>query len=426
MKLNKWYVFGIIIASVIIFFLQMQLPQRYDWTATFDSKDRNPFGCYVMDSVFKQMMPKGYRVEDSTLYQLSQTPGARHVLIVANYLPITDRDTAAIRKIAEKGGKIMIAGYVYDSDVDSLLFSFLGASVKGYDGFSLKGLKQQIESEASYMYDTIRWVAPPYSQCDYRVYRMLRHAYVDTCGHHAGWTSLAQSTSKAWDDRLKYEQVTDVVAVKRKFGNGEVILVSMPLLFTNYMVLDKGASGLVFRLMNEMADRPVVRLHSTAERDRSEQLANDEGLFRSLLKSPPLQWALYFTMLVILLFFIFTARRRQRVIPFIEPPKNNTLEFVQLIGTLYFQRKDHAGLVKTKFAYFADVVRRHTGVDVFDVGDSDHTFRILSSRCGQTYEEVAQTIKELRFIYANENNISVNDMKKMIDKMNKIERAIRT
>ena len=63
MKLNKWYVFGIIIASVIIFFLQMQLPQRYDWTATFDSKDRNPFGCYVMDSVFKQVMPKGYRVK---------------------------------------------------------------------------------------------------------------------------------------------------------------------------------------------------------------------------------------------------------------------------------------------------------------------------------------------------------------------------
>lgn len=65
--------------------------------------------------------------------------------------------------------------------------------------------------------------------------------------------------------------------------------------------------------------------------------------FRYLLAHQPLRWALYLTMITIILFMIFTAKRRQRAIPVIQEPANKSLEFTELIGTLYFQKKESCG-----------------------------------------------------------------------------------
>lgn len=40
------------------------------------------------------------------------------------------------------------------------------------------------------------------------------------------------------------------------------------------------------------------------------------------------------------------------------------MEFTELIGTLYFQKKDHADLVHKKYIYFAEELRREIQVDV--------------------------------------------------------------
>ncbi|MDE6807433.1 MAG: DUF4350 domain-containing protein, partial [Prevotella sp.] len=67
---------------------------------------------------------------------------------------------------------------------------------------------------------------------------------------------------------------------------------------------------------------------------------------------------------------IFTARRRQRPIPVITQPQNGNLEFVRLIGTLFWQEGDHQGLLKRKLTYTAEEIHRQTGLDIMD-GDSE-------------------------------------------------------
>lgn len=102
--------------------------------------------------------------------------------------------------------------------------------------------------------------------------------------------------------------------------------------------------------------------------------------FRELIKRPPLRWALYLLMLGVILLMVTTARRRQRVIPIIAPPLNKSLEFVRLIGTLYYQRCTHAELVRKKFIFFAEELRRRCGIDVRDVNTDDGEVRSLRKR----------------------------------------------
>ena len=53
-------------------------------------------------------------------------------------------------------------------------------------------------------------------------------------------------------------------------------------------------------------------------------------------------------LLSIILFIFFNAKRRQRIIPIIEPLVNSTVDFTKTIGNLYFQQNNNADLINKK------------------------------------------------------------------------------
>ena len=114
----------------------------------------------------------------------------------------------------------------------------------------------------------------------------------------------------------------------------------------------------------------------------------------------------------ILLFLIFNARRRQRVIPVYKAPRNHNIEFVKLIGTLYWQRHDNNDLLQKKYATFVDAIRHSTAADITNIADDEEN--------SQTIE----TLKQLRFLVSNELQVSDPEMKKAIDSMNEITRKL--
>lgn len=142
--------------------------------------------------------------------------------------------------------------------------------------------------------------------------------------------------------------------------------------------------------------------------------------FRYFLSQSPLRWALYLSMVSILLFMIFTARRKQRAIPVIREPENKSLEFAELIGTLYYQKKDHADLVRKKYLYFAEELRREIQVDVEEVAEDERSFGRIARKTGMEAGEIAAFIREVRPVVYGGRSISEKEMKRLVDKMNEI------
>lgn len=456
MKSSRNFLFAMLVLFVLFCLLQVNLPKKFVWSPTFSHVDKQPLGCFVFDSVLTQSLPNGYHVTKKTFFQLDQEHAKEKisVLMVVDQQDLKRLDVKYLCNIARRGGKVMVvASSSFDDgrNADTVVVDELERTfkVKIEDGiyFSLRGILSGLKAHDNDMYDTIYWNnrETMYAAQPYRMFynmvggtlfvdsvpKVKRLAYtLSTAGYDYKYDSLYVGDFTRFDtivDKKERIERIDTFAIKKvpaavsvPYGKGEVIFVSSPLLFTNYGMLEGNTSVYIFRLMSYLADLPVYRTEAYVKTDA--MLVAEQSPFREFIKRPPLRWALYLALLGVVLFMIFTARRRQRVIPIISKPANRSLEFIQLIGTLYYQRKDHVDLVRKKFKLFAEELRKTAGVDISDVNTDDREYQLLAEKTGMNSDRLKKVIRQIRLVLHSEGNISVEEMRSLIDAMDTIVR----
>lgn len=456
MKSSRNFLFAMLVLFVLFCLLQVNLPKKFVWSPTFSHVDKQPFGCFVFDSVLTQSLPNGYHVTKKTFFQLDQEHAKEKisVLMVVDQHNLKQLDVKYLCNIARRGGKVMVvASSSFDDgrNADTVVVDELERTfkVRIEDGlyFSLRGILSGLKAHDNDMYDTIYWNnrETMYAAQSYRMFynmvggtlfvdsvpKVKRLAYtLSTTGYDYRHDSLYVGDFTSFDtivdEKERIERI-DTFAIKKvpvavsvPYGKGEVIFVSSPLLFTNYGMLEGNTSVYIFRLMSYLADLPVYRTEAYVKTDA--MLVAEQSPFREFIKRPPLRWALYLALLGVVLFMIFTARRRQRVIPIMSKPANRSLEFIQLIGTLYYQRKDHVDLVRKKFKLFAEELRKTAGVDISDVNTDDREYLLLAEKTGMNSDRLKKVIRQIRLVLHSEGNISVEEMRSLIDAMDTIVR----
>lgn len=456
MKSSRNFLFIMLVLFVLFCLLQVNLPKKFVWSPTFSHVDKQPFGCFVFDSVLTQSLPNGYHVTKKTFFQLDQEHAKEKisVLMVVDQQNLKQLDVKYLCNIARRGGKVMVvASSSFDDgrNADTVVVDELERTfkVRIEDGmyFSLRGILAGLKAHDNDMYDTIYWNnrETMYAAQSYRMFynmvggtlfvdsvpKVKRLAYtLSTAGYDYKYDSLYVGDFTRFDtivDKKERIERIDTFAIKKvpaavsvPYGKGEVIFVSSPLLFTNYGMLEGNTSVYIFRLMSYLADLPVYRTEAYVKTDA--MLVAEQSPFREFIKRPPLRWALYLALLGVVLFMIFTARRRQRVIPIMSKPANRSLEFIQLIGTLYYQRKDHVNLVRKKFKLFAEELRKTAGVDISDVNTDDREYLLLAEKTGMNSDRLKKVIRQIRLVLHSEGNISVEEMRSLIDAMDTIVR----
>lgn len=456
MKSSRNFLFAMLVLFVLFCLLQVNLPKKFVWSPTFSHVDKQPFGCFVFDSVLTQSLPNGYHVTKKTFFQLDQEHAKEKisVLMVVDQQNLKQLDVKYLCNIARRGGKVMVvASSSFDDgrNADTVVVDELERTfkVRIEDGtyFSLRGILAGLKAHDNDMYDTIYWNnrETMYAAQSYRMFynmvggtlfvdsvpKVKRLAYtLSTAGYDYKHDSLYVGDFTGFDtivdEKERIERI-DTFAIKKiptavsvPYGKGEVIFVSSPLLFTNYGMLEGNTFVYIFRLMSYLADLPVYRTEAYVKTDA--MLVAEQSPFREFIKRPPLRWALYLALLGVVLFMIFTARRRQRVIPIMSKPANRSLEFIQLIGTLYYQRKDHVDLVRKKFKLFAEELRKTAGVDISDVNTDDREYLLLAEKTGMNSDRLKKVIRQIRLVLHSEGNISVEEMRSLIDAMDTIVR----
>ena len=63
-----------------------------------------------------------------------------------------------------------------------------------------------------------------------------------------------------------------------------------------------------------------------------------------------------------MLYVIFAAKRKQRVIPVLEVKNNTSLEFVKMISALHYQNGNHLDMARKKMKYFQYFIRSKYGI----------------------------------------------------------------
>lgn len=322
--------FWLLTATLLVLMLALEynMPRRFQWEPTFAHADKQPFGCYVFDSVLSQTMPNGYTVCRKTLSQLAlQDTTPRAIIILHHNFWREGLQTDTLLTLAQRGCRILIAASTFPIDLGDTL----GTDIRLRSRFKLKDIQDMRPQR-----DSIFWTGDTlhYPATTFRVFPQLVSACIwcsDSIPHEP--LAMIIEEEEIDSDEHEFMDVKNPIAISYPIGRGELILVTTPLLLTNYGMLD--CPAYVHRLMNRLQDLPTVRTEAYMPNTDM----NERSPFRELLKRPPLRWALYLVLLGVVLLMTLTARRRQRAIPVEQPPRNYQLDFIRHIGTLQYKKE---------------------------------------------------------------------------------------
>lgn len=408
MKISKYFIVAIILLFVVLLLVEIKLPSKFVWEKTYRHSDPNPYGAQLVDSLLSSSVKQGYDVkfgdyEDA--FNDSSSLDKSVILVDMDFSP-------KILEMLKRGQNVLWINncYLSDSIAKVLDFDIYDFNLSpGYYGFNKQsGIeiigKLHLKWKKDSIFDTNKYDLPDLGNDNVTI---VADIYNDTC--------------KVKPLLISHMSDNKIYAATRNYGKGKLVVVCYPVLFTNYYALEPGGAELIMRLVSELGNAAIVRYDNSEPEIYLDEEVESKSVLRFFLQNRSLRWAVYLTLLTIVLSLIFTARRKQRVIPEIKEPENQTLNMVKHIGLMYYRYHDNASLVRNKFNSMTNELRRVMLIDYDNQMNDDENFKFLSQHTAIDFDTIRNTFYRAREIVDNEDvKPSDNETKELIDIMNKI------
>ncbi|MEO0404152.1 MAG: DUF4350 domain-containing protein, partial [Bacteroidota bacterium] len=205
------------------------------------------------------------------------------------------------------------------------------------------------------------------------------------------WKNGIENKSELEVVRIGGSNIGDVF-LQIKSGKGNYFLHSVPLSFSNYHLLRKGNFD-YFNQVYQQVDFKNVLWDVSSQKYKQvfenrgsgrgkENIGNDlrepnEGPLNYILNQPALRNAWFFGLALLVIYFIFGVRRKQKEIRFIEPPKNTSIEFAETLGHMFRQEKSHHSLMKIKKHVFFEFVRERYAIKFLNIEDKERLVEMI-------------------------------------------------
>ncbi|MGE5797547.1 MAG: DUF4350 domain-containing protein, partial [Ignavibacteria bacterium] len=322
MKYSRYFfVLGFTILLLVIF--KISSPKEIDWSLSFSNEDKIPNGSYILYRILPEIFPENkitpvYYPAYNNLYELEHR-NSGYIFLNDEFSP-DELDSRELLNYVERGNYVFVsANYLRGKLFDSLK---VNTSIRftNSDSVEINFYSDSLRNESSYQIKK--------SQFEFYFYEY------DTLN------SVVLGINK--DNKANF--------IRTSFGDGYFYLSTIPEAFTNFTLLDSVNSDYAYKTLSY--------LPSGLEILWDEYYKVNKSMVRTPLKyilsREPLKWAYYILIISIIVYIIFQGKRKQRVIPVITPLKNTTLEFVKIVGKLYFQQKDHKNIAQKKINFFLD------------------------------------------------------------------------
>lgn len=144
-------------------------------------------------------------------------------------------------------------------------------------------------------------------------------------------------------------------------GGGSVSIHIAPAAFTNFFLLHKDNKQYLDLALSSIPDSvhqvrwdDYFRHHINGQDDSERSGFSKLSAF---INHPVLSWAFWLTLILFAIIYLFESKRKQRPVPVVQSLGNASLDFVQTIGRLYYQRKDNKNLALKMSAHFLGHIR---------------------------------------------------------------------
>ncbi len=340
-KGSKKYIFFLAVCFTGLILLQYLSPKPINWQLSYIKNAKIPFGTSALYDVLPAIFPSAQIANgELPIYNmLNNIDIENHNYIIINNVFKPDTlDTRELLKFAARGNNVFIAANSFEGKfADSLKLKtdnfFNLGSIHENDSASLLSLTKYN--------DTVKTNFASPSLKNLQTYKFTKGIE----GTYLNSFDTARSTV------LNFNGDKKINFVEIKIGKGKVFINTLPEAFSNYHFVSKNYSY-VYKALSYLPNQPLI----WDEYYKAGNIKSDSPL-RVILDNPMLRTAYYLLILSIIFFMIFGAKRKQRIIPVIEPYKNTTLQFVDIVGALYYQTGNHKNIADKKITYFLEYIR---------------------------------------------------------------------
>jgi len=358
--------FGLILLGIVLLLIgiiDMTSKKPIIWDRTFDAKDKNPFGAYVLRNELKHIIDQQNEDVNRPLYQyLDSTKGTdKNLLFYTSYFSLGEAAENKLLDYVSRGGKAMIIAETIDYYLlDSLaikVFDFYGYK-KGVDIKS--HLRVKLTNDNSKIHYAKSDLGTVFSKLPKNV------------------TILGGIT---------YQEYLLPNFVEVQIGKGRLYLHLTPDLFGNYYLLNSASQyAYATKSLSYLNDKPI------AWYDFKANTAQYSTPLRVLLTNPGLRQAWYVLLGGLVLLLAFKSKREQRAVEIAKPEPNLSKEFCETIATLYYENGTPGNMVDKKIDYFLHDIRNRFHMDTLALREEGFCEE-LAERSGVSLAETQQLIR---------------------------------
>lgn len=339
-KTVKIYVVLLVVLFVGFVAIEFSKVPPINWNKTYSETDKIPYGTFVLYNQLHNLFP------NSTIEDIKVTPFeyfdayfswedstyniTGNYLHIDEYASIDDISAQELLNFAAHGNTVFVSSpYPPQTFFDSLhfdtknLYDIRGEAEFGFTNPALKNDSISIDKGLSNIY-----------------FSKLDSSKTTVLGYQ------------------KFDSIKHVNFVKINHGFGALYLHLQPVVFTNYQLLKNNNQKYAAAALSYLPDETLYYDYHT-------KLGQELGSspLRFINSQPALRAAWLLGLATLLLFMIFNAKRKQRIVKVIKPLENTTVAFTKTIGNLYYETKDHNNLIEKKMMYFLEYIRRVYYID---------------------------------------------------------------
>jgi hypothetical protein len=328
MKGLKLYLVISAVFVIVYVVAQYYKPKPTDWTPTYLKEDKIPFGLYILNKEIGSLFPNTVvRSTREPVYNTLKGVDYRNsnYLLIAGSLELDKLDYKEMERYLRNGNDVFIATFnlgkvlrgrlKIETDMvygigknESVPINFVNPSLKSRKPYRFdKGLGDQFFSN----FDSLR-------------------------------ATILGKNQKGQANFLKYS-----------YGKGSLYVLPNPQLLTNYSLIRADGADYAAKALSYLKPTPTLIWDERYTKGNSD----DASLLRVVFKNDKLRWAYYTALISLVIFVLFEIKRRQRIIPVIRPLKNSSVDFVKVVGSVYYEQRDNTDISQKKINYFLEFIR---------------------------------------------------------------------
>jgi hypothetical protein len=335
---------------LICFIYTSQQGYKHNWTETYRQNSEEPYGT----SLFSELLRTHY---GNSSFSVSRKPlhdalsakksdGIKNYVFVGGALYLSPEDADTLLAFVRKGNQAFLATHsIPDELEDSLGLNDCHSSSK-YTSYVSDTTCRLNLCHPSLASDK-GWVFHYEFNGKKEEYDWDYFNFKSTCDSNVVY------------QKLGYSKADNVNFIRIPYGNGWFYLHSNPIVFTNFNLIHEPGIAYCERVFSHLpTGKTMLDESSKLPSAFSHHRENfSQGPLSYILSQSSFRWAWYTLLLLLAVFFLFRTVRRQRVIPIILPKENTSLEFIQTVGALYYQQRDHQKICAQKMRLFLLFIR---------------------------------------------------------------------